>query len=126
MAKSRYAKRWWWKLASGGAYVDFSWEADTGPLDIDFTDLTVEDPNNPATGWDWDFGDTNTSTDQNPTNVYAGHDTYQVTLTVTFDDLSTVVKSKAVNTEPLSVGGGWVWEDGSNAVWEDTSNAVWE
>jgi PKD repeat protein len=33
--------------------------------------------------YSWDFGDTNTSTIQNPTHTYANPNTYSVTLTVT-------------------------------------------
>ncbi|MEO9532615.1 MAG: PKD domain-containing protein [Crocinitomicaceae bacterium] len=36
-------------------------------------------------GWDWDFGDGNTSTAQNPSHPYASEGTYTVTLTVTSD-----------------------------------------
>jgi len=38
-----------------------------------------------ATSWDWDFGDGNTSTQQNASNIYASSGTYNVTLTVTSD-----------------------------------------
>lgn len=36
-------------------------------------------------GWDWDFGDGNTSTDQNPSHTYAAPGTYNVTLTASSD-----------------------------------------
>lgn len=35
------------------------------------------------TGWNWSFGDGNTSTNQNPTNQYNGENIYSTTLTVT-------------------------------------------
>lgn len=44
-----------------------------------FTDLT---PGSPTT-WLWDFGDGNTSTNQNTTHIYAAAGTYTVCLTVT-------------------------------------------
>ncbi len=61
--------------------VDFT--ADTVCLfDItSFTDLT-QDPT-PLLSWDWDFGDGNTSFQQNPTYIYQNPGTYDVTLTVT-------------------------------------------
>lgn len=34
-------------------------------------------------GWQWDFGDNNTSTDQNPLHVYANPGTYNISLIVT-------------------------------------------
>jgi PKD repeat protein len=49
----------------------------TAPLVVTFTD---ESTDSPAT-WDWDFGDGNTSTLQNPTNTYANDGTYTVSLT---------------------------------------------
>ncbi|MAB78558.1 MAG: cell surface protein, partial [Planctomycetes bacterium] len=48
----------------------------TGPLTVTFTDATTPS----ATAWSWNFGDTNTSTLQNPTNTYATPGTYTVTL----------------------------------------------
>lgn len=47
--------------------------------DITFTDLSTEDP----TSWAWDFGDGNSSTDQNPTHTYADAGVYTVILTAT-------------------------------------------
>jgi gliding motility-associated-like protein len=46
-----------------------------------FTDLSTGNPTN----WVWDFGDGNTSAQQNPTNTYANPGVYNVTLTVTSD-----------------------------------------
>ena len=47
------------------------------PISITFTDESVGNP----TEWLWDFGDGNTSTEQNPTYVYRIGGTYTVTLT---------------------------------------------
>lgn len=41
-----------------------------------FTDLSTQGP----TSWQWNFGDGQTSTDQNPTHVYAASGNYTVTL----------------------------------------------
>jgi PKD repeat protein len=46
-------------------------------LDVTFTDLSAPS----ATGWSWDFGDGQSSTDQNPTHQYAVDGTYSVSLT---------------------------------------------
>ncbi|MDD3622079.1 MAG: PKD domain-containing protein [Methanofollis sp.] len=60
--------------------ADFSAMPTTGttPLEVAFTDLSE----GPVTSWLWDFGDGNTSTEQNPTYTYATADTYDVSLTV--------------------------------------------
>jgi len=46
---------------------------------VDFTDLTTNIP----TSWLWDFGDGNTSTQQNPNHTYASTGAYVVCLTAT-------------------------------------------
>ena len=46
---------------------------------IQFTDSSTETP----TSWSWDFGDSNTSTVQNPTHSYDTEGTYSVSLTAT-------------------------------------------
>ena len=59
-------------------------EADnTNPSDggtVNFTDLSTNDP----ISWEWDFGDGDTSTEENPSHVYNGdpNDQFDVTLTV--------------------------------------------
>ncbi|MHC1626364.1 MAG: PKD domain-containing protein, partial [Methanoculleaceae archaeon] len=51
----------------------------TAPLDVSFTDLSTGNPDT----WSWDFGDGNSSTEQNPIHTYVSAGTYDVTLTVT-------------------------------------------
>jgi PGF-pre-PGF domain-containing protein/uncharacterized delta-60 repeat protein len=46
------------------------------PLTVNFTDDSTNDP----TDWEWNFGDGNTSTDQNPTHTYTSVGTYDVSL----------------------------------------------
>lgn len=46
--------------------------------EVNFTDLSVNGP----TAWAWDFGDGNTSNQQNPTHTYQNEGSYTVTLTV--------------------------------------------
>ncbi|HJV65848.1 MAG TPA: PKD domain-containing protein, partial [Geomonas sp.] len=61
--------------------ADFSATPQTGtvPLSVSFTDSSVGS----ITGWLWDFGDSTTSTQQNPSHVYNSAGSYTVTLTVT-------------------------------------------
>lgn len=49
-----------------------------GQLSVQFTDKSAGNPSS----WQWDFGNGNASTDQNPSAVYASPGTYPVTLTV--------------------------------------------
>jgi PKD repeat protein len=51
----------------------------TAPLTVNFTDQSTNSP----TSWDWDFGDTSTSTAQNPSHDYTGAGDYTVALTAT-------------------------------------------
>ena len=46
---------------------------------MDFTDLST----GVIDTWDWNFGDSVTSSEQNPTHIYTSEGSYQVTLTVT-------------------------------------------
>jgi PKD repeat protein len=54
-------------------------------LSVDFTDDSGDADGN-VVAWSWDFGDSGSSTAQNPTHVYAGDGSFTVTLTVTDDD----------------------------------------
>ena len=52
----------------------------TVPVTVVFTDLSSAE-NTTITGWNWDFGDGATSTEQNPTHVYQTAGGYSVSLT---------------------------------------------
>ena len=52
------------------------------PLDVTFTDQSTPGPGT-ITNWLWDFGDGNTSTEQNPVHKYNLVDSFDVTLEVT-------------------------------------------
>ena len=55
----------------------------TTDLEAVFTDTSTDDGS--ITDWNWDFGDGNNSTDQNPVHTYAAAGTYTVSLIVTDD-----------------------------------------
>ncbi len=59
--------------------ADFSSNVTSGnvPLSVQFTDLS-----NNATAWNWEFGDGNNSTEQNPMHIYSTAGSYNVNLTV--------------------------------------------
>lgn len=67
-------------MCPGPPTADFTAAPTTGgyPLTVQFTDLSTA-----ATSYSWDFGDTGTSTQQNPIHTYTGMGSYTVTLTVT-------------------------------------------
>ncbi len=67
--------------------VNFSADVNSGcfPLKVQFTDLSTPGIGNTNVSWQWDFGNGNTSTLQNPSNTYMATGTYNVTLKVTND-----------------------------------------
>ena len=56
--------------------------ADCIPYDVTFTDSSTTTSSEPIVTWAWDFGDGNTSTQQNPTHTYITAGVYDVTLIV--------------------------------------------
>ncbi len=82
--------------------ADFSWSADR--LDVAFTDNSM-DVDGYITSWNWEFGDGNTSTIQNPQHNYETPGIYIVNLTVKDDDnaINTVSKTLTINnTTPIA------------------------
>ncbi len=65
--------------------ADFWQDQSTGlaPLAVQFWDNSYDNFGNPPTSWLWDFGDGNTSTDQNPTHEYDSVGSFAVSLTAT-------------------------------------------
>jgi len=108
------------------------------PMKVNFIDQSIYNP----TSWSWDFGDGQTSTDQNPIHSYMSEGTYTVSLTVKnafgtdtkiSKNLITVGKGAAVDfvADKTVVGVGrivtftdlsknnptdWVWEFGDGSV----------
>lgn len=80
--------------------AEFNGTPTTGnaPLSVNFTDLSAYNP----TTWSWDFGDTNTSTAQNPSHIYTTPGTYTVSLTVSNSDGNdTITKTNYINVNVL-------------------------
>ena len=69
-------------MAELAPIADFSGTPTSGtqPLTVAFTDLSG---GGPSTSWAWDFGDGATSSLQNPSHIYTGAGSYEVSLTVT-------------------------------------------
>ncbi|WP_305856915.1 PKD domain-containing protein [Flavihumibacter rivuli] len=64
----------------------------TNKLRVSFINESITDPTHGVTRYDWDFGNGQTSTTENPTVTYASFGTYTVTLTAT-DDFCTHSRS---------------------------------
>ena len=63
----------------------FCYESDdNNALEVIFHDFSFSFST--ITGWAWDFGDGATSTEQNPTHLYADYGVYPVSLTITTED----------------------------------------
>ncbi|MEI6767241.1 MAG: PKD domain-containing protein [Bacteroidota bacterium] len=62
--------------------IDFSWTQSCEGTPVFFTNLTTTPPWAPITDLFWDFGDGDTSINDNPAHNYSGAGTYNVTLTV--------------------------------------------
>ncbi len=104
-------------IEDGKPVVDFFADVTNGiaPLDVVFTDASKF-----ATSWAWNFGDGNSSTEQNPTHNYTSAGTYSVTLEATNTDGTTeLVKTDYITVNPavtLEAGGvieGGEMSDGS-------------
>ncbi|PLW94658.1 MAG: hypothetical protein C0591_12430 [Marinilabiliales bacterium] len=80
--------------------VDFSADPTSGsiPLTVYFFDLTE----GTIDSWLWDFGDGNTSDDQNPEHIYTEIDIFNVSLTVTGPGgTESLVKDNFINTSEI-------------------------
>ncbi len=97
--------------------ADFTFTA--ADLMVTFTDATVENDAN-ITAYAWDFGDgMGTSTDQNPSYSYAAAGTFDVTLTITFDEINGETTASTTQSVTVTAGGGMTGS-GKAAVIRDT------
>ena len=72
------------------------------PLSVQFTDLSLN-----AIGWNWDFGDGNSSTEQNPIHTYSAAGNYIVNLTAnngngTNSTFVNITVKAAVSKKPIA------------------------
>lgn len=87
-------------------YVNFTYSP-SNPTDVDeilFNDLSYDSDGN-IVSWTWDFGDGNSSTNQNPIYKYKDDGIYNVTLTIKDDDGALSFKSLIVtvkNVKPIA------------------------
>lgn len=79
---------------------------DNSSLIVDFTSNSTD-----GSGWSWDFGDGNISTDENPSNTYAANGTYDITLTTSNacgSDVVTKTMVFSVGIEDMGIKGNVV------------------
>ena len=77
-----------------------------GPTTI-FTELSAVNPSwstNYSVTWDWDFGDGNSSTQQNPVHTYANNGIYTPCLTVTYFDSTIINFCTSVYCDSILIG----------------------
>jgi PKD repeat protein len=88
--------------------ADFSATPTSGdvPLTVQFTDQSI-DVDGTVVSWSWNFGDGNTSTDQNPSHTYETYGVYDVILSATDNSGQTGTETK---TDYITVNyAGPVW-----------------
>lgn len=107
-------------LISANPIADFTYSLDN--LVASFVDLSVADtdidPENQIETWSWDFGDGNTSTEQNPIHTYGNVQTYFVELEVcdSHENCDTEVK-EIFSGKPLQIENLFI----SSFCWGDTT-----
>jgi PKD repeat protein len=69
----------------------------TSPLSVSFDSSASSDTDGTITGYQWNFGDGNVSTEANPTHVYDAGGSYTAVLTVTDDDGGTNTDSVVID-----------------------------
>jgi PKD repeat protein len=83
-------------ICEGYTEFDYAFGADQ---EVAFTDLSTEDPDS----WFWDFGDGNSSLEQNPVYLYPVEDIYTVCLTTTKAYPDTICMKKACHQIDLTI-----------------------
>jgi PKD repeat protein len=110
-------------------FSGFSGTPTTGtiPLTVTFTDGST----GVISGYTWDFGDTATSTDKNPSHQYTNAGTYTISLTVTGPGgTNTSTKSNYVTVREAPIrttnvgvfqpGGIWYLDVNNNGTWDSS------
>ena len=110
-------------VADTGPVADFTASPTSGPapLTVTFTDASTSYDG--VVSWAWDFGDGETSTDQNPTHIYDEQGSYTVSVTVEESDGDSDTETKTdyiiVNEgAQLSLDGvtAWYWTDNTTVT----------
>lgn len=103
-----------------------------------FNDGSLPGTGNTLTSWAWDFGDLNTSTQQNPLHIYSSPAPFTVSLTVTNDKGCADTKTQILNTvfeEPqaafstpanVCLGASSTFTDNSTALNNTVTGWAWD
>lgn len=83
--------------------VSFDTDGFCAAAPTNFTNTSTGDGANAV--YEWDFGDSNNSMDENPSHQYAGNGTYTVTLTITTSNGCSASTSNDITITASSVGG---------------------
>jgi outer membrane protein assembly factor BamB len=78
--------------------ADFDYDASHG-LTVQFNDTSTGGPES----WSWDFGDGNSSTEQNPENIYPASGDYQVNLTAGYSGGYSAFATKQVTVAVITL-----------------------
>jgi len=119
-----------WTCSQGAPVTDFIgyYQSSCSGL-VNFTDLTVGAP----TSWAWNFGDGNTSNQQNPAHTYGSNGTYNVSLTATngfgsdsetkngYITVSKAAGPTTTNTTICTAGNATLTASGTGVTWHTAS-----
>lgn len=121
MVVSMTGDGWYWQF-NYVSYHDWANEPDVVSFMVDFgfsvADYTVtfENLSKDATSYSWDFGDGETSTEENPVHTYAAEGVYEVVLTGTgATETKTATKSVTISLNPTEAA-PTPTEDAANVI----------
>ena len=87
------------------------------PNPVQFTSTNVDSDGNAITGWNWNFGDTQTGAVQNPSHVYSNTGMFSPSLIVTNSlGLTLVVSGPSITVLPFTIAPTSVGIAGSGAA----------
>ncbi len=99
----------------------FTYSLNCNLRQLSLFDGSFSDILNPITGYSWDFGDGNSSTDQNPVHVYTQEGTFNVELTVNTQEGCSVTHNESVDigtgpsadfiSDEICVGTNWQFQN---------------
>lgn len=111
--------------------AQFTWlpESPGTGEEVQFTDTSATPADTTITAWDWDFGDDETSEEQNPKHTYNEPGTYTVSLTVTNSDNETDTVTHDIEVSALKPTADFDYSPaapdvGDVITFEDKSTAV--